>query len=86
MTRQAIVAANWKMNGDSALVDTMVLGLADVKLSSQVDVVICPSFPYLSELSQKIKSAKLNEAIYVGSQNVSEHQSGAYLERVFQTL
>ena len=46
MTRQAIVAANWKMNGDSALVDTMVSGLADVKLSSHVDVVICPSFPY----------------------------------------
>ncbi|WP_019026004.1 triose-phosphate isomerase [Colwellia piezophila] len=78
MTRQAIVAANWKMNGDSALVDTMVLGLADVKLSSHVDVVICPSFPYLSELTQKIKAAKLNEAIHVGSQNVSEHESGAF--------
>ncbi len=86
MTRQAIVAANWKMNGDSALVDTMVLGLADVKLSSQVDVVICPSFPYLSELSQKIKSAKLNEAIYVGSQNVSEHQSGAYTGEVSTSM
>ena len=78
MTRQAIVAANWKMNGDSALVDTMVSGLADVKLSSHVDVVICPSFPYLSELTQKIKAANLNEAIHVGSQNVSEHESGAF--------
>ncbi len=78
MTRQAIVAANWKMNGDSALVDTMVSGLADIKLSSHVDVVICPSFPYLSELNQKIKTANLNEAIHVGSQNVSEHESGAY--------
>ncbi|NQY49501.1 MAG: triose-phosphate isomerase [Colwellia sp.] len=78
MTRQAIVAANWKMNGDSALVDTMVSGLADVKLSSHVDVVICPSFLYLSELAQKIKAANLNEAIHVGSQNVSEHESGAF--------
>jgi len=78
MTRQAIVAANWKMNGDSALVDAMVLGLKDVKLSSHVDVVICPSFPYLSELNQKIKSANLNEAIHVGSQNVSEYESGAF--------
>jgi len=82
MTRQAIVAANWKMNGDSALVDTMVSELADVKLSSHVDVVICPSFPYLSELTQKIKTANLNEAIHVGSQNVSEYGSGAYTGEV----
>ncbi len=82
MTRQAIVAANWKMNGDSALVDTMVSELADVKLSSHVDVVICPSFPYLSELTQKIKTANLNEAIHVGSQNVSEYESGAYTGEV----
>ena len=86
MTRQAIVAANWKMNGDSALVDTMVLGLADVKLSSHVDVVICPSFPYLSELNQKIKAAKLNEAIHVGSQNVSEHESGAFTGEISTTM
>ncbi len=86
MTRQAIVAANWKMNGDSALVSTMVLGLADVKLSSQVNVVICPSFPYLSELSQKIKAAKLNEAIQVGSQNVSEHESGAYTGEISTSM
>jgi triosephosphate isomerase len=78
MTRQAIVAANWKMNGDSDLVDNIVSGLANVKLSSHVDVVICPSFAYLSELNQKIKVAKLNEAIHVGSQNLSEHESGAF--------
>ncbi|MFQ3209093.1 MAG: triosephosphate isomerase [Colwellia sp.] len=78
MTRQAIVAANWKMNGDSDLVDNIVSGLANVKLSSHVDVVICPSFVYLSELNQKIKAAKLNEAIHVGSQNLSEHESGAF--------
>ncbi len=82
MTRQAIVAANWKMNGDSALVDTMVSELKDVTLASHVDVVICPSFPYLYELSQKIKLAKLNEAIHVGSQNVSEFERGAYTGEV----
>jgi triosephosphate isomerase len=86
MTRQAIVAANWKMNGDSALVDTMVSALADVKLSSHVNVVICPSFPYLSELTQKIKTADLNEAIHVGSQNVSEHESGAFTGEVSTTM
>jgi triosephosphate isomerase len=86
MTRQAIVAANWKMNGDSALVDTMVLALTDVKLQSHVDVIICPSFPYLSELSQKIKAANLNETIHAGSQNVSEHQIGAFTGEVSITM
>ena len=82
MTRQAIVAANWKMNGDSALVSSMVSALASINLPSHVDVVICPSFPYLSELNQKITAANLNDAIQVGSQNVSEHDSGAYTGEV----
>jgi triosephosphate isomerase len=86
MTRQVIVAANWKMNGDSKLVDTMVLGLANVKLSPEVSVVICPSFPYLSELNQKIKVAHLNESINVGSQNVSEYDRGAYTGEVSSTM
>jgi triosephosphate isomerase len=86
MTRQVIVAANWKMNGDSKLVDTMVLGLANVKLSPEVSVVICPSFPYLSELNQKIKAAHLNESINVGSQNVSEYDSGAYTGEVSSSM
>ena len=30
MTRRAIVAANWKMNGDLALIDTMISGLTDI--------------------------------------------------------
>ena len=78
MTRRAIVAANWKMNGDLALVDTMVSGLANVELQENVNVVICPSSPYLSEFSAKAKAKNLSAAISVGAQNVSEHEQGAY--------
>lgn len=78
MTRQAIVAANWKMNGDLTLVDTMVSGLKDVALQENVNVVICPSSPYLSALVTKSKANMLSDSIYVGSQNVSEHESGAF--------
>jgi len=76
MVRRAIVAANWKMNGDLALIDTMVNGLSDLKLKANVDVVICPSFLFLSELGKAAKS--LPKEIHIGSQNVSEHESGAY--------
>ena len=82
MSRRSIVAANWKMNGDLALVDTMVSGLTDVKLQENVDVVLCPSSPYLSELVSKLRKNKLNDIIHVGSQNVSEHQSGAYTGQI----
>lgn len=86
MTRQAIVAANWKMNGNLALVDTMVSALASINLPECLSVVVCPSSPYLSELKQKVKTAKLNEAIKVGCQNVSEHESGAYTGEVSATM
>ena len=82
MTRRSIVAANWKMNGDLALINTMVSGLANVVLQENVNVVICPSFPYLSEFSVKAKANNLGAAISVGAQNVSEHQQGAYTGEV----
>ena len=82
MTRRSIVAANWKMNGDLALINTMVSGLASVVLQENVNVVICPSFPYLSEFSAKAKANNLSAAISVGAQNVSEHQQGAYTGEV----
>jgi len=78
MTRRAIVAANWKMNGDLALVDTMVSGLQGIELQDNVNVVLCPSSPYLSALVVKAKAEKLNAAISIGAQNVSEHENGAF--------
>ena len=78
MTREAIVAANWKMNGDTALVNTMISGLNNVELQDNVKVVICPSTPYLSALVVKAKENKLNATISVGAQNVSEYDNGAF--------
>jgi triosephosphate isomerase len=78
MTREAIVAANWKMNGDTALVNTMISGLNNVELQDNVKVVICPSTPYLSALVVKAKEDKLNATISIGAQNVSEHDNGAF--------
>ena len=82
MARRSIVAANWKMNGDLALIDTMISGLANVELQDNVKVVLCPSSPYLSELVGKVKSKDLIGVIHVGAQNVSEHQSGAYTGQI----
>jgi len=82
MARRTIVAANWKMNGGKALINSIVDGLTAVELQSNVDVVICPSFPFLSELVSQSKVNKLDKAIQVGAQNVSAHESGAYTGEV----
>lgn len=82
MARRAIVAANWKMNGGLALINTIVDGLTTVELQDNVDVVVCPSFPFLSELVSQAKSKNLDNAIQVGAQNVSAHESGAYTGEV----
>ena len=78
MTRRSIVAANWKMNGDLALIDTMVSGLSSLKLQNNVKVIICPSSPYLATLSTQVKANNINALIKVGAQNVSEHENGAF--------
>ncbi|MEW6992454.1 triose-phosphate isomerase [Colwelliaceae bacterium 6441] len=78
MNRRSIVAANWKMNGNSSLINNMINGLNELQLAENVDVVICPSFPYLASFSQLAKVENLQKSIHLGSQNVSEHQSGAF--------
>ncbi|MEO6034960.1 MAG: triose-phosphate isomerase [Verrucomicrobiota bacterium] len=73
--RKLIVAGNWKMNKTVAealaLVRGLKIELAGVK---EVDIVICPPFTALSDVSK----AALNSNIRLGAQNMSEHNSGAY--------
>lgn len=78
MTRQRIVAANWKMNGNLTLVDNMTSELNDIKFTDNVNVIICPSFVFLSALSSKLN----NNSVELGAQNISEHDSGAYTGEV----
>jgi len=82
MNRRAIVAANWKMNGSLPLIKEMVSGLNNVALDENVDVVVCPSFPFLSAFALTAKSDGLQKSIHLGAQNVSEHNSGAYTGEV----
>lgn len=78
MNRKTIVAANWKMNGDLTLVKQMSQMLNNVQLADNVDVIICPSFLYLTALSTELDS----ESVHVGAQNVNEHDKGAFTGEV----
>jgi triosephosphate isomerase (TIM) len=73
--RKLIIAGNWKMNKTVAealdLVRSLRIELANVK---EVDIVVCPPFTALSEVSKAI----LDSNIRLGAQNMSEHKGGAH--------
>src|ERR1700677_1862123 len=73
--RKLIIAANWKMNKTVAeavdLVRDLKLDLANIK---EVDIVVCPPFTALGEVSKEI----LSTTIRLGAQNMSEHNFGAF--------
>ena len=73
--RKLIIAGNWKMNKTVAealdLVADIKRELAAIK---EIDIVICPPFTALSDVSKAI----LDSNIRLGAQNMSEHNFGAY--------
>jgi len=73
--RKLIIAGNWKMNKTVAEALDLVRGLK-IELANQkeVDVVVCPPFTALSEVSKAI----LDSNIRLGAQNMSEHNVGAH--------
>jgi len=73
--RKLIIAGNWKMNKTVAEGVALVSGIKrEVKDVKEVDMVVCPPFTALSEVSKAI----LDSNIRLGAQNMSEHNSGAY--------
>jgi triosephosphate isomerase len=74
--RKLIVAGNWKMNKTVAEALDLVRGLK-IELTNvkEVDIVVCPPFTALSEVSKAILETK---NIRLGAQNMSEHNVGAY--------
>src|SRR5437870_13598878 len=73
--RKLIIAGNWKMNKTVAealdLVRDLKRELASIK---DVDIVVCPPFTALCEVSKEI----LVSNIRLGAQNMSEHNFGAF--------
>src|SRR5438105_9543308 len=73
--RKILIAGNWKMNKTVAealdLVQDLKRELSNIK---EVDMVICPPFTALSEVSRAILYTNLR----LGAQNMSEHHFGAY--------
>jgi triosephosphate isomerase len=84
--RGFVVAGNWKMNTDvdsaGALVDEMVEGLAAQPLRAGVTVVLCPPFPSLSTVSERLNGTPL----HLGAQNLHYENDGAYTGEVSASM
>jgi triosephosphate isomerase len=77
--RRKIVAGNWKMNKTVVEAGGLARLLHD-RVGSVTDplVLVCPSFPALTEVSMVLKDSE----IQVGAQNMHEADSGAYTGEV----
>ncbi|MDN4501077.1 triose-phosphate isomerase [Alteromonadaceae bacterium BrNp21-10] len=67
--RRPIVAGNWKMNGNAALVGEMQQALESQQFEN-VSVVVCPPLTYLGTMQ--------SDTFSLGAQNTSDKASGAY--------
>jgi triosephosphate isomerase len=73
--RGYLVAGNWKMNGSNAANTALVEGiLTGAPATDAVELLVCPPFPYLAQVGEKLGGSK----VMLGAQNVSIHESGAY--------
>lgn len=67
--RRPLVAGNWKMNGNLALVKTMQECINSVKLDN-VDIVVCPAAVYINAFD--------TPGLLKGGQDISQFDAGAH--------
>ncbi len=73
--RRLIIAGNWKMNKTVAEALDLVNGLKrELATIKEVDIVVCPPFTALCEVSKAI----LDSNIKLGAQNMNENNFGAF--------
>ena len=84
MSRQRIVAGNWKMNTTLSEAMFLIDGiLSKLNTSNDVIKIIIPPSPYLLTISNKIGET---EHVSVGAQNCYAAESGAYTGEVSASM
>lgn len=79
--RTQIVAGNWKMNKLFEEADDLINNIVEFVKSHKLEntaVIVCPPSPYLELATDQAFETDL----YVGAQNVSNYESGAYTGEV----
>jgi triosephosphate isomerase len=77
--RKAFVAGNWKMNTTAASAESLAEALVHkIGQQDQVEVAVCPPFPYLSRVAARLAGSK----IALGAQNCHPDNRGAFTGEV----
>lgn len=77
--RKKIVAGNWKMNLGFDEAVELVKNIVQEARDEKVTKIICPPFPYLKTLRELLVD---EDGFFVGAQNCSEHEKGAFTGEV----
>jgi triosephosphate isomerase len=81
--RQRIVAGNWKMNTNRAVARQLAGAVVQgVGSETRVQVVVCPPFPYLTEVAEVLAGSP----VALGGQNCYERNEGAFTGEVSPTM
>ena len=73
--RQTLVAGNWKLNGSLESIKLLVAGItAGAGDTGNTQIAVCPPFVYIPLVSNLLADSK----VAVGSQDVSDQESGAF--------
>lgn len=73
-----LLVANWKSHGSDQDNQIWAKHFLAQPLSADVDLVVCPPFPYIPQLVDLCEAT----TVAVGAQNLSAHQQGAYTGEV----
>src|SRR5262245_19329708 len=77
--RRRIVAGNWKMNKTRATAEALASAIAEgAGQLDAVKVVLCPPFPYLLPVAERIAGTRLR----LGAQNCYGKKEGAFTGEV----
>jgi len=76
--RPKIIAGNWKMNLTLPEAVKLATDLKADESSYRHEVILCPSFPYLSPLQAELKGSKIK----LGAQNCADRENGAFTGEV----
>jgi len=82
-SRQTFIVANWKMHTTASEAKELASGIVEgVHLSDQVEVIVCPPFPYLQLVGDLLKGS----GIHLGAQNMYPDGEGAFTGEVSPSM
>lgn len=76
--RKKVIAGNWKMNLTLAEAAKLATDIKADEASYLHQVILCPSFPYLSAVQNVLSGSKIK----IGAQNCADKENGAFTGEV----